>query len=119
MTGKLWNEGPGPHRWLSNEPIEGLKFSYADENNGWNDMEIIARGTRITSVLNGVTVVDYDGSGVLNDELHRKHKVGMKGVIGLQLHSFHQLKLHFKNLSNQAAVAGCQEICQGVRSGAL
>ena len=98
LTGKLWNEGPGPHRWLSNEPIEGFKFFYADEGDGWNDMEITARGTRIKSVLNGVTLVDYDGSGVLDDELHKKQKVGMKGVIGLQLHSYHQLKLRFKGI---------------------
>jgi hypothetical protein len=101
-TGKLWNEGPGPHRWLSNEPIEGFKFFYADEGDGWNDMEITARGTRIKSVLNGVTVVDYDGSGVLDDELHKKHRVGMKGVIGLQLHSYHQLKLRFKDIRIKA-----------------
>jgi len=98
LTGKLWNEGPGPHRWLSNEPIEGLKFFYADEGDGWNDMEITAKGMKIKSVLNGVTVVDYDGSGVLDDELHKKHKVGTKGVIGLQLHSFHELKLRFKDI---------------------
>jgi hypothetical protein len=97
-TGKLWNEGPGPHRWLSNEPVEDLKFFYADEGNGWNDMEITAKGMRIKSVLNGVTVVDYDGSGVLDDELHKKHNVGTKGVIGLQLHSFHELKLRFKDI---------------------
>ena len=47
------------------------------------------------SVLNGVTVVDYDGSGVLDDELH-KHHVGTKGVIGLQIHS-HELKLRSRN----------------------
>ena len=29
IIGKLWNEGPGPHRWLSNEPVAGLKFFYA------------------------------------------------------------------------------------------
>jgi hypothetical protein len=98
LTGKLWNEGPGPHRWLSNEPVEGLKFFYADEGDGWNDMEIAAKGMRIKSVLNGVTVVDYDGSGVLDDKLHKKHNVGTKGVIGLQLHSFHQLKLRFKDI---------------------
>ena len=98
LTGKLWNEGPGPHRWLSNEPAEGLKFFYADEGDGWNDLEITAKGMRIKSVLNGVTVVDYDGSGVLDDELHKKHNVGTKGVIGLQLHSFHQLKLRFKDI---------------------
>ena len=97
-TGKLWNEGPGPHRWLSNEPIEGFKFFYADEGDGWNDMEITAKGTRIKSVLNGVTVVDYDGSGVLDGDLHKKHRVGMKGVIGLQLHSYHQLKLRFNDI---------------------
>lgn len=61
-------------------------------------MEITAKGTGIKSVLNGVTVVDYDGAGVLDDELHKKHKVGMKGVIGLQLHSYHQLKLRFKDI---------------------
>jgi len=98
LTGKLWNEGPGPHRWLSNEPVEGLKFFYADEGDGWNDLEITARGMKIKSVLNGLTVVDYDGSGVLDDELHKKHNVGTKGVIGLQLHSFHQLKLRFKDV---------------------
>jgi hypothetical protein len=49
-------------------------------------------------VLNGVTVVDYDGSGVLDDELHKKHNVGTKGVIGLQIHSFHELKLRFKDI---------------------
>jgi len=98
VTGKLWNEGPGPHRWLSNEPVEDLKFAYADEGDGWNDVEIAAKGMRIKSVLNGVTVVDYDGSGVLDDELHRKHNVGTKGVIGLQLHSYHELKLRFKDV---------------------
>jgi len=98
LTGKLWNEGPGPHRWLSNEPIQGMKFFYADEGDGWNDLEISAKGMRIQSVLNGVTVVDYDGSGVLDDELHKKHNVGTKGVIGLQIHSFHELKLRFKDI---------------------
>lgn len=98
FTGKLWNEGPGEHRWLCNETIPGVKFFYADEGDGWNDLEITARGTRIRSVLNGVTVVDYDGAGVLDDPLHRQHGVGLKGVIGLQIHSFHELKLRFKDL---------------------
>ena len=53
---------------------------------------------RIRSVLNGVTVVDYDGSGVLDDELHQKHNVGTKAKIGLQIHSFHELKLRFKDI---------------------
>jgi hypothetical protein len=96
-TGKLWNEGPGPHRWLSFDPIKA-KFYYADEGPGWNDMEITARGTKIKSVLNGTTVVDYDGAGVLDDELHRKANVGMRGMFGLQIHSDDHLKLRFKDL---------------------
>jgi hypothetical protein len=53
---------------------------------------------KIKTVLNGVTLVDYDGSGVLDDELHKQHGVGTKGAIGLQIHSFHELKLRFKDL---------------------
>jgi hypothetical protein len=98
ITGKLWNEGPGPHRWLSNEPIKGFKFFYADQGDGWNDLEITAKGMRIKSVLNGVTVVDYDGSGVLDDEVHKQHRVGIKGVIGLQIHANDELKLRFKDI---------------------
>lgn len=98
LTGKLWNEGPGEHRWLSNQPVKRLKFSYADEGDGWNDLEISAAGMRIRSVLNGVTVVDYDGSGVLDDALHKQHRVGIRGVIALQIHSYHELKLRFKDI---------------------
>jgi hypothetical protein len=98
ITGKLWNEGPGPHRWLSNEPIKGFKFFYADQGDGWNDLEITAKGMRIKSILNGVTVVDYDGTGVLDDEVHKQHRVGTKGVIGLQIHSNDELKLRFKDI---------------------
>jgi hypothetical protein len=98
LTGKLWNEGPGPHRWLSNQTVPGQTFYYADQGDGWNEMEITANGTRIKSVLNGVTVVDYDGSGVLDDEPHRQLNVGLRGMIGLQIHSGHELKLRFKDL---------------------
>ncbi|MBM4034648.1 MAG: DUF1080 domain-containing protein [Planctomycetes bacterium] len=98
LTGKLWNEGPGPHRWLSNEPVKDLKFFYADEGDGWNDMEITAKGMRIKVLLNGVTMVDYDGTGVLDSDLHKKHNVGTRGVIGLQIHSHDELKLRFKDL---------------------
>jgi hypothetical protein len=98
LTGKLWNEGPGPHRWLSNETVKEQKFYYADEGDGWNDLEITAKGTKIRSVLNGVTVVDYDGAGALDDELHQKANVGIRGMIGLQIHANDELKLRFKDV---------------------
>jgi hypothetical protein len=97
-TGKLWNEGPGPHRWLSNEPVEGNKLKYADQDDGWNDLEITAKGMKVKTVLNGVTLVDYDGSGTLYDDPHKKKNVGTKGVIGLQIHANDELKLRFKDL---------------------
>jgi multimeric flavodoxin WrbA len=98
LTGKLWNEGPGPHRWLSNEAVKDLRFCYADEGTGWNDLEITAQGMKIRSVLNGVTVVDYDGTGVLDDDLHKRLEVGTRGMIGLQIHSYDELKLRFKDI---------------------
>lgn len=98
LTGKLWNEGPGTHRWLANEPVPGFRFKYADEGDGWNDLEITAQGLKIRSVLNGITVVDYDGAGVLDDQEHRQLGVGLRGQIGLQIHSGHELKLRFKDL---------------------
>jgi len=98
LTGKLWNEGPGPHRWLSNENIKGSRHYYADEGDGWNDLEITAQGTRIKTLLNGVTLVDYDGAGVLDDDAHKKLNVGLRGMFGLQIHSFNELKLRFKDI---------------------
>ena len=98
QTGRLWNEGPGPHRWLSNEPNKDQRWFYADEGEGWNDLEVIAQGMRIKSVLNGTTVVNYDGTGVLDDELHRKANIGSRGMIGLQIHSGEEIRLRFKDI---------------------
>jgi hypothetical protein len=97
-TAKLWNEGPGEHRWLSNPPFRGEKFFYADQGDGWNDLEITARGMKITTLLNGTTVVDYDAAGVLDDDLHKQHGVGTRGVIGLQIHQHDELRLRFKDI---------------------
>jgi hypothetical protein len=53
---------------------------------------------KLKSVLNGVTVVEYGGSGVLDDELHKKYNMGTKGVIGLQIHANDEIKLRFKDI---------------------
>ena len=49
-------------------------------------------------VLNGVTVVDYDGAGVLNDAAHKQRGVGLRGSIGLQIHMNDELELRFRDL---------------------
>jgi len=49
-------------------------------------------------VVNGVTVVDYDGKGVLDDAAHRSHNVGLKGHICFQIHPGGPTKLKFKDI---------------------
>lgn len=61
-------------------------------------VHIVCKGTRIRTVINGVTIADYDGAGRLDDEAHRAHNVGMKGHIGLQIHSGKQLLIRFKDV---------------------
>lgn len=65
---------------------------------GWNDLHIVCRGTRITTRVNGITITDADLSAVLTDEAHRKRNVGLRGHIALQLHSKDELKIQFRGL---------------------
>jgi len=60
--------------------------------------EITAAGTQITARLNGVLVTDYDGSGVLDDAMHQRYNVGLKGHIALQIHKADQLRIRFKDI---------------------
>lgn len=108
-TGMIWDETRGAHGWLYPKlekgqgvsealAAKGFKFFYADEGDGWNDFEITADGMKLEAVLNGVRVMQYDGTGVLDDEVHKNRNVGIKGVIALQIHRNDQLKMRFKDL---------------------
>lgn len=108
-TGMIWDETRGVQRWLfpdvprgkwvdeSMAPV-GLVWRYADEGGGWNDLQITTVGSHVHAVLNGVTVTDYDGSGVLNDAIHREKQVGQRGVIALQIHTKDELRIRYKDL---------------------
>jgi hypothetical protein len=76
-----------------------LVFYYADEGPGWNTLEIAAVGTRITALLNGILVTNYDGAGVLDDTIHRAHDVGLTGHIALQIHKGDQLRIRFRDIA--------------------
>jgi hypothetical protein len=52
----------------------------------------------LTTVINRVTIADYDGAGRLDDETHRTRNVGMKGHIGLQIHPVGELRIRFKDI---------------------
>jgi hypothetical protein len=108
-TGMIWDETRQVNRWLYpdlpkdkwvNQSMAdpNLIFYYSDQPPRWNDLQITAIGTKISVVLNGVTVTDYDGDGVLNDAVHKKHNVGRCGYIALQIHKNDQLKIRFKDI---------------------
>ncbi|UCG47927.1 MAG: DUF1080 domain-containing protein [Phycisphaerales bacterium] len=108
-TGMIWDETRGSGRWLwpavpkgqwVNESMANpeLLFYFSDEEPAWNDLEITAIGTKITAVLNGAKITDYDGAGVLDDEVHQRRNVGMTGHIALQIHRGDRLKIRFKDI---------------------
>ena len=94
----LWPDVGRPANAKPEHAPEGWKWLHADERDVWNDVDIVCKGTRIRTVINGVTVADYDGAGRLDDEAHRKHNVGMKGHIAFQIHSGKQLLIRFKDI---------------------
>lgn len=108
-TGMIWDETRGNRRWLyPNLPADqwvnesmaprGLRFRYAEDADAWNDLEITATGTKLAAVLNGLPVMDYDGSSVLDDAVHAQRRVGTRGVIALQIHSGDELRIRFKDI---------------------
>jgi len=115
-TGMVWDETRGVKHWLYPDVPKGewvdpsmapqeMVFYYSDEEPGWNELEIKAVGTRVTAHLNGVKVTDYDGAGVLDDDVHKARNVGLSGHIALQIHTGDLLKIRYKdiyikNLSN-------------------
>jgi hypothetical protein len=78
---------------------EGSKWFHTGDRDVWNDVQVICRGKRIKTIINGVTIADYDGAGRLDDEAHQNRNVGLKGHIGLQIHPGKQLLIRFKEIN--------------------
>jgi len=108
-TGMIWDETRGNKRWLYPEIPDGkwvdstmavpdLTFYYSNDNPFWNTLEITAQGSRLSAVLNGVTVMKWNGQSVLDDSTHQKYNVGMKGHIALQIHTNDELQIRFKDI---------------------
>ena len=94
----LWPDVGSPANAKPSHAPKGWKWFHADGKYVWNDVYIVCRGTKIKSIINGVTIADYDGAGRLDDEAHRSHNVGMKGHIGLQIHPGDELLIRFKDI---------------------
>ncbi len=107
-NGLIYDETREEKRWICpsrknwkitrEQGVKDVKFKYADEGDGFNEMHITCRGTRITTVVNGVTACDFDGKGVLDNAAHRKHNVGLRGHIALQLHAGDRLRIRFRDI---------------------
>jgi len=109
-TGMVWDETRGNQRWLW-PPVPqgkwvdetmarpGAVIRFADTTPAWNDLEITADGPRLKAVLNGLVVMEWDGTGVLDDALHRERGVGLHGHIALQIHTGDELKARFRDLA--------------------
>lgn len=89
--------GP-PSKAKPSDAPRGWKWFHADQGNGWNDVHIICKGTRIKTIVNGVTVCDYNGTGILDDDNHQRHNVGIKGHIGLQIHPGKHMVIRFRDI---------------------
>ena len=108
-TGLIYDETRGEQRWVSPSLPDskigaefkpaGRVFKYADDGDGWNDLTIIARGTHVKTVVNGVVCADWDGTGILDNAAHRERNVGRTGHFALQLHTKDQLRIRFKDIS--------------------
>lgn len=94
----LWPDVGRPANAKPEHAPKGWKWHDADNGDVWNDVRVVCRGTSIKTIVNGVVIADYDGSGRLDDQTHRDRNVGMKGRIGLQIHPGKQLLIRFKDI---------------------
>jgi hypothetical protein len=108
-NGFIYDETRGHRRWI-NPSLADWKIDSAvwapkrfihyfdNEDTGWNEMTIICKGTSVKTIVNNIVVSEYDGSGVLNDEYHRKYNVGIRGHVALQLHMNSCNLIRFKDI---------------------
>lgn len=111
-TGLIYDETAGVQRWIfpslpdwniheKQVPASALNTTLVydeDEPGAWNGMEIICRGMKVKTLVNGNLVADFDGEGILDDEVHREKNVGSQGSIALQLHMNDELRIRYRNL---------------------
>jgi len=96
-----WIHSDGSERRAT--PRDGQTAKPAPVYQGrWNRVHIVARGMRIETDVNGVPISRFDGTGILDDDAHRKHNVGLLGHLALQLHAGDDLKIRFKDLRIRA-----------------
>ena len=111
-TGLIYDETEGIRRWIHpslpdwrispdqapGSTRETVLLYYEDDPLKWNSMEIICKGMRIQTRVNGNLVSDYDASGVSDDSIHRSWQSGERGCIAFQLHMNDELLIKFRDI---------------------
>jgi len=111
-TGLIYDETEDVNRWIhpslpdagivpEQAPESALETSlvfFEDGLEAWNSMEIICEGMSVRTFVNGNHVAEFDGEGILNDEVHKYRKSGETGFIALQLHMYDELKIRYKDI---------------------
>jgi len=112
-AGLIYDETEGVQRWIypslpnweispgqaPQRAMETRFVYFEDDPEAWNNMEIICDGMLVKTAVNGNTVTELDGDGILNDDLHRIRMVGRKGYIALQLHDGDELMIRFRDIT--------------------
>ena len=107
-TGLVYDETFEEQRWVypslpdpgmrdEYEPEEHI-FNYAEDGDGWNELILICNGMQIKTIVNGIVRTDWDASGILDNEYHKRHNVGESGHFAFQLHAYDDLKIKYKEI---------------------
>lgn len=108
-TGYIYDETRGHQRWIVPDlpdwrmdsamyAPDTFRHYFADESPAWNELVIICEGNQITTNVNGITIADFDGTGLLDDEWHQQYGIAERGHIALQLHRGDELKMAFRDI---------------------
>ena len=107
-TGFIYDETYEERRWIhpslpdwnmpkEYEPAENI-FKYSEDGNEWNEIILICKGMQIKTIVNGIVRTDWDATGVLDNEAHRKYNIVQSGHIAFQLHVGDDLRIRYKDV---------------------
>jgi hypothetical protein len=89
MRGQMTQITPGKKRIIANLR-SGEELKAAIKNNDWNTLHIIARGARLTHILNGQLMAE-----AVDDDATAR---AMAGLIGFQMHVGPPMKVEYRNI---------------------
>jgi hypothetical protein len=67
---------------------EGWTYKWSTDPDPWNDFEVSAVGSRVKTVLNGKTIIDWDGGDTIRPSGH----------IAIEVHQRQTFKFRFKDI---------------------